>query len=284
MGCATCCYQVNSTDMAHAPRPHRRHVGWIVTTAIIIIIIPSSVSRGIRSGVSAVLSPALRFSSSIGLSIHEYVGNIRSLPTLINDRTTLQTRVVELEQQVANLANAARENEALRTELGITNRPKSDETVAASIISRSTNNVLGEALIDQGSNAGIEVGQAVIAQGALVGRIKAVYDTTAVVSLMSSSDAVVQALLTDSEALGLVTGGPTGLRMTEVNQDVVIRSGEIVQTSGLGGTVPRGLIIGTVDRVISDPGAAKQTVIVQSSVNFDQLRLVFIVLRKPIAQ
>lgn len=262
--------------------PLRRYLTWIVVLVALIVFLPTSLGRGIRSNVGHLLSPVLRLSSNIGLSIHEYVGNIRSLPELVSDRSMLQERVVELEQQVAGLANAARENEALRTELGITNRPKSDETVAASVISRSTNNVLGEALIDQGNTAGIVEGQAVVAQGALVGRVKAVYDTTAVVSLMSSSEAVVQAMLTDSEALGLVTGGPTGLRLTEIDQKVVAREGEIVQTSGLGGMIPRGLIIGSIDRIISEPGAAKQTMIVRSPISFDQLRLVFIVLRKPI--
>lgn len=260
----------------------RNYLTWIVVVLVLMVFLPTSLGRSMRGGISRLLSPELRLGSRVGLSIHEYFNNIHSLPTLVSDRAQLQKRVVELEQQVAGLANAARENEALRTELGITNRPKSDETVAASIISRSTNNVLGEALIDQGSTAGIIAGQAVIAQGALVGRVKVVYDQTAVVSLMSSADAVVQAMLTDSEALGLVTGGPTGLRLTEIDQAVPTREGEIVQTSGLGGMIPRGLIIGSVDRVTSEPGAAKQTVIVRSPVSFDQLRLVFVVLRKPI--
>lgn len=268
--------------MAHQSSPFKRYLVWMIILLVLIILTPNSVGRAIRGSMSHLLSPALRFSSSIGLSLHEYVGNIRGLPQLLSDRSQLQSRVIELETQVAGLANAARENEALRIELGITNRPKNDETVAASIISRSTNNVLGEALIDQGSSTGIVDGQAVIAQGALVGRVKTVYETTAVISLMSSADAVVQAMLTDSEALGIVTGGPTGLRLTEIDQTIPVREGEIVQTSGLGGIIPRGLIIGSVDRIISDPGAPKQALIVRSPISFDQLRLVFIVLRKPL--
>ena len=266
--------------MARPQKNSKRATALIITGLLVLIIfLPSSISRSVRGGFGRVLSPVLSFGSSIGLSVHEYVSNIRSLPTLVKDRSTLQQQVLDLQQQVVGLANATRENEALRKELGITNRPHTDETVAATIISRSTNNVLGEALIDQGKNARITVGQAVIAQGALVGQVKTVYDTTAIISLMNSRDSIVQAMLTDSEALGLVTGGPTGLRLGEIDQNITIKEGEIVQTSGLGGAVPRGLIIGSIDRVTSESGSAKQTAIVHSPIIFDQLRLVFVVLR-----
>jgi cell shape-determining protein MreC len=53
----------------------------------------------------------------------------------------------------------------------------------------------------------------------------------------------------------------------------------IVETSGitLGGTIPRGLVIGQIDRIVSEPSQSTQAAIIHSPVDFDHLRTVFIV-------
>lgn len=253
----------------------------LVACLLLIFALPGQISHSLRSSANRLAAPALNIGNAIGDYLHTRVSNLRNLGNLYQENALLQARVIDLEKQVAGLANAAQENEDLRAELGITNRPAADETAAATIISRTTNNLLGEALVDQGANANLKVGQAVVSQGILVGRVEEVFTTTARISLVNSTTTVVQALLTDSQTLGLITGGSTGLRLTEVDQGVNIREGEIVQTSGLGGTIPQGIIIGQVDKVISESGATKQEAIVHSPINFDQLRLVFVILKNP---
>lgn len=248
---------------------------------IVIVLLPTPLTQTLRGTGSYLLSPLLRANYAAASWIHTRFTNLKELDNLHQDNLSLKKHVLELEQQVIDLAAAAQENETLRAELGITNRPSADETVAASIISRSANNLLGEALVDQGSEAGIQTGQAVMSQGVLVGRVKEVYTKNSLIALVTSTDTVFQAMLTDSEALGLISGGPTGLKLTEIDQGITIKEGEIVQTSGLGGVIPRGLIIGEVDRVTSESRSAKQEALVRSSIDFDQLRLVFIILRNP---
>jgi len=245
------------------------------------IIIPNSVGSKLKGFVVHLFSPVLSISSGSSNWLHTRANNLKNLGSLHEENAVLKERVISLEQQVLELASAAQENENLKAELGITNRPSSDQTVAANIISRSSNNILGEALIDQGSNASIEVGQAVMAQGVLVGVIKEVYANNSIISLVNSPNTHIQALLTDTQSLGLISGSPTGLKLTEIDQGVEIKEGEIVQSSGLGGTIPRGLLIGEVDRLISDASSSQQEALIRTSINFDQLQLVFVILRTP---
>ena len=253
----------------------------ILIIVILSILIPNKIGNNLKGFVFNILSPVLTITSESTNWTHTRLSNIKNLGTLHKENAVLKERVIYLEQQVLDLAAAAKENESLKAELGITNRPSADLTVAANIISRSSNNVLGEALIDQGSSASIEVGQAVMAKGVLVGVIKEVFTNNSLVSLVNSPTTHIQALLTDSESLGIISGSPTGLKLTEIDQGIEIKEGEIVQSSGLGGTIPRGLLIGEVDRVISDASSSQQEALIRTSINFDQLQLVFVILRTP---
>ncbi len=253
----------------------------LLIIAILSVLIPNQVSNNIKSFVYRIFSPALSVSSESSNWLHTRLSNLRNLSNIHNENAILKERVIYLEQQVIDLAAAAKENDSLKEELGISNRPSTDQTVATNIISRSANNILGEAIIDQGEEASIETGQAVMAKGVLVGIVKEVYAKNSIISLVSSPNTHVQALLTDSESLGIVTGSPTGLRLTDIDQGIEIKEGEIVQTSGLGGTIPRGLLIGEIDRIVSDPSSNQQSALIRTSVNFDQLQLVFVILRTP---
>ncbi|MDO8471927.1 MAG: rod shape-determining protein MreC [bacterium] len=259
----------------------RRSLSTLVLLFILLLILPTGFSKSLRGLIYRPFTPLLRFTSKSSDWFYTRYYNLTHIGELQRENGLLKSRVVNLEQQVVGLAAAASENETLRQELGITNRPSADDTVAATIISRTSSSMFGEALIDAGQNVGVAVGQPIMAQGIFVGRVKEVFAKNALITLINSPDAEVQAMLTDSGALGLVNGGPTGLHLTEIDQGITIREGEIVQTSGLGGTIPKGLVIGQVDRLISDRSSSKQEALLRTTINFNQLRLVFVILRTP---
>lgn len=262
-------------------RRFRLPITIIFISILLILLLPKSINQTLKSGANHLLKPLLSVSYSTSSWLNTRISNIRSLGSIYDERATLQEKVIELQQQVVALSSAAQENESLRAELNISNRPPAEDTVAATIINRSINNLIGEALIDQGANAGIQEGQAVMSQGVLVGKISQVFSTTSIVTLVNAPNASIQAMLTDSQALGLVYGRANSLLLTEIDQGVTIKEGEIVQTSGLGGTIPKGLIIGEVDHVTSQSGQSKQEAVLRTPINFDHLRLVFVILRQP---
>lgn len=256
-----------------------RRVVVILVLVLAVFLTPGRIGDSARGWAQHVLAPITRILNSGAVWLETRYSNLANLGHVYDENASLQNRVIELEQQVAGLSAVAHENELLRSELGLKTSISGWTRIQATIISRLASNPSGEAVIDQGSQAGLKVGQAVTSQGILVGEITAVSSSTATVTLVTSAQSQVQAELADNQALGLVTGSPTGLRLIEIDQGVNIAPGMIVETSGitLGGTMPRGLVIGQVDRVTSDASQSSQSAIVHSSINFDQLRTVFII-------
>jgi len=54
-------------------------------------------------------------------------------------------------------------------------------------------------------------------------------------------------------------------------------AGDSIETSGLGGIYPKGLLIGTVDEVIIDVNNVSQSAVVKPAVNFKKLQEVFVI-------
>jgi rod shape-determining protein MreC len=133
--------------------------------------------------------------------------------------------------------------------------------------------------INVGTLQGVEIGMPAVSGGAvLVGRIAQVGPRTAKVELLTDPDSSVAALLQTSRVTGLVVGQPDGtLRMEYIPQEENIDVGDIVLTSGLGGVMPKGLVIGQVTEVQKLDYALFQTAIVRPAIDFSRLELLLVI-------
>ena len=122
------------------------------------------------------------------------------------------------------------------------------------VIGREQGNYFSVFTIDQGSRNGIEEYMAVMAvtnDGALVGYTEKVYETTATVRTIIDSGASIAGLIQSSRDQGTVRGtlgvdGTPMCRMYYLPDAHQPRPGDIVVTSGIGMSFPKGLPIGTV--------------------------------------
>jgi len=133
--------------------------------------------------------------------------------------------------------------------------------------------------INVGSRHGVEQGDPVVGAGAgLVGRVAEVGPRTSKVQLLTDSDSSVAVLLQTSRVTGLVVGQPDGtLRVKYIPQDEEIEVGDIVLTSGLGGVMPKGLVVGEVTEVQGEDYELHQEAIVEPAVDFRRLELVLVI-------
>jgi rod shape-determining protein MreC len=120
----------------------------------------------------------------------------------------------------------------------------------------------------------------VVSSGAaLVGRITEVGPRASKVQLIVDANSAVAALLQSTRATGLVVGQPDGsLRMDYVAQreDAPVAVGDIVLTSGLGGVMPRGLVVGQVAEVASADYELFEPIVVRPAVDFSRLEVVLV--------
>lgn len=150
----------------------------------------------------------------------------------------------------------AREVEEWRTLFGYVTRTQING-IAARIVARDTPEE-SVVTIDRGENDGIRVGAAVIiGDGALFGIVDSVAGTSSTVRLTEDpKSAIPAAILGKQKTIGLVTGREGALLAMEyIPQDTLLAVNDIVVTSGLGGSLKQGIVIGIVTNVLATPSA-----------------------------
>jgi len=201
------------------------------------------------------------------------------------DTRALQAQVQELQDTVdrlmienVRLREAEIELESLRELLHFRLANPAYEVLAAEVIGRDPSNVLHYIIVDRGAEDNVAVGMPVVTARGLVGRITAVYPHSSWVMLLTDPASSVNALIQSSRATGSVQGqGGQTLVMRYIEQSDQVQEGDIVLTSGLGGTLPKRLVIGQVTAVERNDAEMFQEVQVESAVRFDRLEAVLII-------
>jgi rod shape-determining protein MreC len=136
-------------------------------------------------------------------------------------------------------------------------------------------------LVDRGRDEGVASGMPVISDQGLVGLVTATSSSGARTMLLVDRRAAVDAVVERSRALGIVrgTGAPT-LEFTFMLRGDDVRAGDLLVTSGIGGVYPKGLRIGTVTSVRTEPRALVHTAQIEPAVDFGRVEQVFVMLRR----
>lgn len=156
-------------------------------------------------------------------------------------------------------------------------REKNTTSTLAYVIGKEISEVDQVLVLDQGQNAGISVGQPVIAgEGVLVGMVIKVTPQTSLFRLVNDNQSRIAAtILNRDHSLGVVEGGyGISLRMGLIPRDETILVGDQIVTSGLEQNIPRGLVIGSVTAVENEPYQPFQQAILTPAINVSKLTIV----------
>jgi rod shape-determining protein MreC len=175
-----------------------------------------------------------------------------------------------------------RENEAdLQLLAGLLDYERSrpdNRYAAANVIGRDPSPFLGYILIDLGSDTGLRRDMPVVTQQGLVGTIVELNCCAAKVRLITDPDSAVNARLQTTRDEGVAVGRFGGaLELEYLSQQAEVAPGDLVLTSGLGGTFPEGLVIGTVSAVQRQDYEVLQKASLTPAVDFNRLEIVLII-------
>ncbi len=240
-----------------------------------------------------VLDPLQRMFSGVAMSTGNLFQAVREVRDLRARVEELQTQVDGLMVENVRLREYEAEVQQLRALLNFTSEYPISAPLGADVVGRETgetypygevvgtetNPYLRYVTINVGASQGVEVGMPVVSNGpGLVGRVAEVSPRAAKVQLLNDPESAVAALLQVSRVTGLVVGQPDGsLRMEYLPQDEEISAGDLVLTSGLGGFMPKGLVIGQVTEVRKMDYELFQAAIVRPAVDFSRLELVLVI-------
>ncbi len=134
--------------------------------------------------------------------------------------------------------------------------------VTGRIFARSADPTSEYVMIDAGLNDGLEVGApAIVGRAMIIGRVVSVSPDTARVLLTTDNRSSFAGVVADNPAAEGVVSGNRGLslRMELIPQSEIIQPHQIVVSSGTDARVPRGLILGEIERVEKQQGALFQS-------------------------
>jgi rod shape-determining protein MreC len=214
----------------------------------------------------------------LGSNAAEAMANIGRVRNLAQDNTKLAEENANLRQRLAEDSEVRRDNELLRKQLGLDVAGAPPE-VAAEVVAFQPDSYRQFVTMNKGSRVGIKTGMAVLSQGMVIGTIADVQATTAKVMLVTDPEFSLTAKDQDTNATGIVRGRlGSGLVLDDIAQSDSVKAGDTVTTSGLGGVVPAGLLIGQLESVNTRANAVFQSGDVQTSLKVNSLRFAFVVL------
>jgi rod shape-determining protein MreC len=196
-----------------------------------------------------ITAPTGVFFSENANSVSRFFGGLFTLGKLQKENAFLKDQVNRLQADVAQLSEAKKENESLKKDLNFTKDNKFAYE-AAEVISFDPAMLRGTIVINKGKKNGLKAGMAAISEGFLVGRISEVADNTAKIQLITDPLSAIPATLQNASTSGIARGEiGYGLAFEKIPQGNQIGEGDIVISSGLGGEIPKGLILGKVEKV-----------------------------------
>lgn len=257
-----------------------------VSVSVILGVINATKTKSTFMGNVAMvtITPIQNACSWVGRKVTGFFGYFEDIEKLKEENKKLKAEKKKLETQNRKAEGMQRENNELRSLLGLAEAYPSLELTAAEIVSRSVSNWYENFVIDKGSANGLKIGQGVITtDNVLIGRISDLGSTWARVTTITDPGHSVGVRIIRSGDLGVVEGdavlsetGQCRLSFISKNSDIVV--GDYIETSGLGGVYPKGIEVGKVIEIKPEVQGISQYAVVETSVDISSVSKVMVIL------
>ena len=224
-------------------------------------------------------SPVSNFFSKIFRPVKDGIVNLFHLPSLSKEKRELQKEVATLRRQASESRELEAEVAEFKRLLHWSEENAQLDTVGADIVGQSPSNWQRLMIINKGSSSGIKKYMSVVTEEGLAGRIISVGSRSSVVQLVTDSRSGIGARDLRNRETGIIEGrNEDTMRFVPMNEEAVIKVGDVMVTSGLGGTSPPGIVIGKVTQVKKRSAGLARLVEVKPFVRFSRLDKVLIII------
>lgn len=204
-----------------------------------------------------------------------------------------QAVVDSLSLRAVNAAALKTENDHLRKLLGLGSRLQWGFVPAEALHNApGSENLVTTLTLTAGSTAGIRKFSPVVAPEGLVGTIQTADPTMSIAILYTNPDFRASAMAADGTTFGIIyphAGGGSGsdaylLELRGVPTRASLQPGTVIYTSGLGGTFPRGITIGTVVQELKTVEVWTRTYLVRPAVSPAHITSVLVLTAQRVTQ
>jgi rod shape-determining protein MreC len=209
--------------------------------------------RLIRLWANWLVSPPERLIHSSGQGVSGVWQSYFDLRHAKSQNDELKKNVDRLRLEQAALLEDAKQGQRLEALMGFQQKYLYS-TLAAQVFGSSGTDLSRVFYIDKGSADKLERDMAVITPDGIVGKVREVFRHSAQVLAVNDQTSGAGAILETERIRGILRGNALGqLQIVDLLADNRIKPGETVLTAGGDQIFPRGLPVGTVEKVVNDP-------------------------------
>lgn len=251
-----------------------------VLLSIVIMVLDHRYNHleSLRSGLSVLLFP-VQYLASLPVILSESASDaITSRSELESVREKLQAENLTLRARQQKFEALEAENMRLRGLLDSSFKV-GDRVLIAELIAVEQDPFRQQVLINKGSTSELFVGQPVVDANAVVGQVTHINPLSASVLLITDATHAlpVQVNRNGLRTIALGTGLINRLELPHLPNNADIKVGDLLTTSGLGGSFPPGYPVAEVIDVNREPGQPFASVIAQTTAHLDRIREVLLV-------
>ena len=260
-----------------------RRYGILLAVLLVSLLLLTIQTRGGGTGraselVTVAVTPVQGLLVRIHRSALDFWANYVEWKSVRRENTVLREENEHLRVQALQAGETREENVRLRRLLVLRDRlPLA--TVSGEVIGREAGGWVRSLTVNRGRGDGIAQQTPVIVPDGLVGRVVQVHRAAAVVQLLNDPASTVGAVVQRTRTAGLVEGDAGGtVRFKCMARDgASVTLGDLVVTSGLGTTFPKGLPVGRVVKVEDKGSALFHFAVLAPAVDFSRVEEVLLV-------
>ena len=261
-----------------------RLISSIIALLLIGALIAAANGRGETaqsSVIGTVFAPCHYVAQKISNTIDRISDNSSGNAVYEKEIASLNDEIGDLRSQLADYENLKMQNELYKEFLDLKEEKKDYKFAEASIIGRDSADIYKSFTISKGLVNGIKKGNAVLYGKYLIGVVDKVYPDYSVVKTILDADFNISAYEILTNEISYVTGNAKlakngKCKMANLASSTDISYGAIVCTAGISSSVPKGLIIGTVDEISDEATDISSYAVITPGVDIDEITSCFV--------
>jgi rod shape-determining protein MreC len=254
----------------------------VLAFALIIADLHYRQFDALRSGLAVTVYPLQVLASLPTRFAQDLESQMASKVELRAENERLHRENLTLRARLQRFASLESENERLRNLLGSAFKV-GERVLIAELMQVDLDPYRQQVLIDKGALSGVFVGQPVLDANAVMGQVVRTNPLTSTVLLITDARHSLPVKINRNGLRSIATGSGLvdQLNLLHLPKKADVRVGDLLVTSGLGGTYPPGYPVARVTEVRIEPGKRFATVTAEPTARLDRSHEVLLVWSLP---
>lgn len=242
--------------------PYLTYFIFLVFLSITTIILDHKYNKleSVRTVLSTALYP-IYFIHDVPLDFFSWLRNhSATIDEILEQKTQLVEKNLLLSEKIQKFMLLEVENQRLRNLLNMSQQYQHEKVQIASVMALENNKNPNELTLDKGRKDGVYLGQTVLDDSGLLGRIIHVSYNQSKLLLITSPKHYTPVQIAKISYRSTVVGKGffEPLQLLRVSENAKIKVGDTLITSGIGGVFPKGYKVGVIEHIESKPGHSLQ--------------------------